>query len=67
MTDRDKVERAPERKCEGCGEPTDGMCWTDCGMSLCGAPLCGGCQHVDEKYGWRHEPRAALHQTERDG
>jgi len=36
------------------------MCWTDCGMSLCGAPLCGDCRHVDEKYGWRHEPSAAL-------
>lgn len=45
------------KPCAGCGKPTTGMCWTDCGMSLCGAPLCGECQHVDEKYGWRHEPK----------
>ncbi len=50
---------ADELKCEGCGKPTTGRCWTDCGMSLCGAPLCGECRHVDEKYGWRHEPRSA--------
>ena len=46
--------------CVGCGKPTTGICWTDCGMSLCGAPLCGSCTHVDEKWGWRHEPRTPL-------
>ena len=46
------------KPCAGCGKPTSGMCWTDCGMSLCGSPLCGDCIHVDEKYGWRHETRA---------
>ena len=43
--------------CKGCGTPTTGRCWTDCGMSLCMAPLCDDCRHVDEPYGWRHEPR----------
>ena len=52
------------RSCSGCGEQTTGMCWTDCGMSLCGAPLCGKCQHVDEERGWRHEPRALIAQAE---
>ena len=51
---------AVARPCAGCGKPSTGMCWTDCGMSLCGAPICANCSHVDEKYGWRHEPRAAF-------
>ena len=49
--------------CVGCGDQATGMCWTDCGMSLCGAPICDDCRHVDEKYGWRHERRAP-NQTE---
>ena len=49
-----------EASCAGCGKMTTGKCWTDCGMSLCGAPLCDNCRHVDEKYGWRHEPRTAI-------
>lgn len=60
MTDDAKLIERLQRPCSGCGQPTGGMCWTDLGMSLCGAPLCSNCQHVDEKYGWRHEPRAAL-------
>lgn len=54
------------KPCAGCGAPTDGMCWTDCGMSLCGAPLCKDCRHVDEKYGWRHEPRSPKKDTSHD-
>jgi hypothetical protein len=54
-----------EAPCSGCGAPTSGKCWTDCGMSLCGAPLCGSCRHVDEKFGWRHEPRPADDSKER--
>ena len=53
-----------KRPCEGCGDPTDGICWTDCGMSLCGAPLCNKCCHVDGKYFWRHERRAAQQPTQ---
>ena len=53
-----EAKPAEQHPCAGCGQPTCGMCWTDCGMSLCGQPLCSNCQHVDEKYGWRHEPRA---------
>lgn len=52
------TDQAAPELCVGCGQPTDGMCWTDCGMSLCGAPLCGDCCHIGEKFGWRHEPRA---------
>lgn len=48
------------KNCCGCGKPTTGMCWTDCGMSLCGEPLCDDCIHIDEPYGWRHEPRHTL-------
>ena len=51
----DRAELAP---CCGCGQLTSGACWTDCGMSLCGASLCGDCCRIDEKFGWRHEPRA---------
>lgn len=50
--------RAELSPCCGCGQLTSGMCWTDCGMSLCGASLCGDCCHINEKFGWRHEPRA---------
>lgn len=51
-----EAKPAEQHPCVSCGQPTGGMCWTDCGMSLCGAPLCSNCRHVDEKYGWRHEP-----------
>lgn len=44
--------------CVGCGQPATGMCWTDCGMSLCGAPICDTCRHIDETHGWTHGPRA---------
>jgi len=44
--------------CVGCGKPANGMCWTDCGMSLCGAPICDTCRHIDETHGWSHGPRA---------
>ena len=44
--------------CVGCGKPATGMCWTDCGMSICGQPTCDDCHHIDEKYGWSHGPRA---------
>ena len=53
--------------CAGCGKLTTGMCWTDCGMSLCGAPLCDDCTHVDQKYGWVHRPRAILRALEQEG
>lgn len=53
MTDDDRLPV----DCAGCGKPTIGRCHTDCGMSLCMAPLCGDCYHVDERFGWRHEPR----------
>lgn len=52
------TDQAAPELCDGCGQPTDSMCWTDCGMSLCATPLCGDCIHIDEKFGWRHEPRA---------
>lgn len=52
------------KPCAGCGELTEGKCWTDCGMSLCYAPLCNKCRHVDEKYGWRHEPRERAQEGE---
>jgi hypothetical protein len=52
------------KRCVGCGAVTTGMCWADCGMSLCGAPLCSRCHHVDEKYGWMHEPRALIAQED---
>lgn len=56
---------APELKpCSGCNRPTTGMCWTDCGMSLCKSPLCEACRHVDEQYGWRHEPISDLPPTD---
>lgn len=45
------------KACVGCRKQTTGMCHADCGMAICGSPLCNGCQHVDEPYGWRHEPR----------
>lgn len=60
LAQKDRPMTAPDKLCAGCGEPTDGMCWTDCGMSLCGDALCENCTHVDEKYGWRHEPRALI-------
>lgn len=56
-TPADEKHEAMWKPCAGCGQPTTGMCWTDCGMAMCGAPLCGSCCHIDEKYGWRHEPR----------
>lgn len=43
---------------DGCGQPTESTCWVDRGMSLCGLPLCGNCQHVDERFGWSHKPIA---------
>ncbi|KQI68726.1 hypothetical protein AN189_07455 [Loktanella sp. 3ANDIMAR09] len=43
--------------CVGCGKPATGRCMVDCGMSLCGYPVCDTCAHVDEGYGWSHKPR----------
>lgn len=48
------------KTCCGCEKPTTGRCWTDCGMSLCMAPLCDNCQHVDGKYFWSHKPKTHL-------
>lgn len=49
-------------KCISCEAETEGKCWTDCGMSLCGAPLCDDCEHVEEHTGsfrsWRHEKKS---------
>ena len=67
MGDVRKLIEAGEKPCVGCGKPTTGMCWTDCGMSLCGAPLCGDCVHIDQKYGWDHKPRAILRAMEGRG
>ncbi len=40
-----------EKPCAGCGTPTTSMCWMDCGMSLCGAPLCDDCRHKGTSIG----------------
>lgn len=53
------ADTAVTKPCAGCGTLTTGICWADCGMSLCASPLCPDCYHVDEKYGWRHECRHA--------
>ena len=49
-------------KCVSCEVETEGSCWVDCGMSICGAPLCDDCQHIDEHIGsfrsWRHDKKA---------
>lgn len=42
------------QKCDCCGRPATRHCAVDCGMSLCGAPLCDTCRHVDRKFGWTH-------------
>jgi hypothetical protein len=46
-------------KCINCETETEGTCWVDCGMSICGEPLCDNCKHVDEHIGslrsWRHD------------
>ena len=52
------AEVAKPSLCDGCGQPTESTCWVDRGMSLCGFPLCGNCQHVDERFGWSHKPIA---------
>lgn len=50
-------------KCCGCDAETDATCWIDCGMSICGAPLCENCKHVDTHIGpfrsFHHEPKLA--------
>ena len=55
-------------KCSGCGAETDGKCWVDCGMSLCGAPLCENCKHVDTRVGsfrsFEHRPKLNAHSEE---
>ncbi|WP_194094613.1 hypothetical protein [Marivivens aquimaris] len=43
--------------CCGCGKPSTHGCMADCGIALCGAPLCDECVHIDEKVGWRHGRR----------
>lgn len=42
-------------KCTSCGKDATHSCAVDCGMSLCGAPLCDRCTHVDQAHGWAHE------------
>lgn len=59
MTDSTTPEQSKATACVGCGKQATGMCWTDCGMSLCGAPICDDCHHVDEPFGWSHAPRPA--------
>jgi len=47
-------------RCSGCGCVTDGRCHVDVAGFTCGQHLCDDCTHVDQRYGWTHEPKSAL-------
>ncbi|KIC39393.1 hypothetical protein [Leisingera sp. ANG-M7] len=51
-------------KCVSCGQPATHNCMADCGMSLCGSPLCDDCHHVHVGgvWGWDHQRRKGAKQ-----
>ena len=52
------TKRIPmKKKCSGCGCVTTGRCNVDVAGFTCVQPLCDACTHVDQSYGWTHEPK----------